>query len=374
MSVIPSFDIRAQYQTLAAELNESVLSVLQSGHYIGGPVVKAFETQFAQYIGTEHAVSCNSGTDALYLALRALDIGPGDEVITAPFTFFATTEAISLTGATPVFVDIEPDYFNLDLNQLEAAISERTRAVLPVHLFGCPMDMTRLMAIAQANNLRVLEDCAQATGACWAGQKVGSIGDIGAFSFYPTKNLGACGDGGMMTTNDPELASRLRILKEHGSRERYFHESVGMNSRLDAMQAALLQVKLPHLDTWNVLRRGVAERYNQLLAPLEAVKQGTVKRPSAITGGMHVWNQYTIRVSQRDQVRTALQEQGIGTMVYYPVPLHLQAVYASLGYQPGSFPVAEQVCAEVLALPMFPELLSAQQDAVVYALKDVLSL
>ncbi len=365
--MIPSFNVSAQYETLAEELNAAALSVLKSGRYIGGPEVEALEAEFASYIGTRYAVSCNSGTDALYLALRALGIGPGDEVITPPFTFIAAAEAISWTGAVPVFVDIEAHSFNLNLDQLAAAITERTRAIVPVHLFGRPLDMTRLMDLARAHNLRVVEDCAQATGACWAGQRVGSFGEIGAFSFYPTKNLGGCGDGGMMTTNDPELAQQLRTLKDHGMRERYFHDRVGMNSRLDALQAALLRVKLRHLGTWNVLRQGVARRYDQLFQPLEAVQ-----RPAPVQGGLHVWNQYTVRVPERDRLRTNLHQQGIGVMIYYPVPLHLQRVYAALGQGPGSFPVAEQVAGEVLSLPMFPELLPPEQEAVVYALKDAL--
>jgi dTDP-4-amino-4,6-dideoxygalactose transaminase len=379
---IPPLDLAQQYQTISEEVSKAVLEVLASGRYIGGPPVQGFERQFAAYVGVEECVACNSGTDALYLALRALNIGLGDQVITTPFTFIATAEVITHVGATPVFVDIDPLTYNLDLNQLPAAITSKTRAVLPVHLFGQPVDMTRLMSIAQSRGLAVIEDCAQATGAEWAGRKTGSIGHVGCFSFFPTKNLGACGDGGAVTTNDAALAEAIRTLKEHGSNRRYYHEATGINSRLDAVQAAILQVKLRYLDTWNDLRRQVAARYRQLLAPLPGMIL-----PQELTGGRSVWNQYTIRLlgnrldpafhskpgSYRDEVRSRLQECGVGSMVYYPLPLHLQPVYADLGYQAGDLPVAEQVAAEVLSLPMFPELSPAQQAQVVYRLKDCLA-
>ncbi len=371
-------DLTRQYAAIGEEVNEAVLQVLASGGYIGGPAVAGFEQQFAAYMGTSDCVACNSGTDALFLALRALNIGSGDEVITTPFTFFATAEVISAAGATPVFVDIDAETFNLDLKQIEAAITPKTRAIIPVHLFGQPVDMTQLMAIANAHNLAVIEDCAQATGASWQGAKVGSIGHIGCFSFYPTKNLGAAGDGGAITTNDPAIAAQLRLLREHGSKTRYYHEAIGVNSRLDAMQAVVLQIKLRLLDTWNAQRAEVAARYQQLLQPIAGIVT-----PQAIAGGVSVWNQYTIRIvdsaqtSQpgvlRDQVRQQLQDQGISSIVYYPLPLHLQSVYQNLGYQPGQFPVAEQMCHEVLSLPMFPELSAEEQQTVAYALKDSLA-
>jgi dTDP-4-amino-4,6-dideoxygalactose transaminase len=377
VSSIPAFELGQQYQLIGDEVGEAVLAILASGRYIGGTTVADFEQQFADYIGTTECVSCNSGTDALYLALRALQIGPGDEVITSSFTFFATAETISAVGATPVFVDIEPR-FNLDLAQVEAAITERTRAIIPVHLFGQPLDMSRLLTIAQAHDLWVIEDCAQSTGATWAGVKTGRIGHIGCFSFYPTKNLGACGDGGAITTSDPELAARLRKLRDHGQSQRYQYEEVGINSRLDAIQAAILQIKLRHLDCWNASRQAIAARYQDWLAPFPGIIL-----PEAPTGGEAVWNQYTIRavapagsaVAQadyRDQVRQKLQQQGVGTAVYYPIPLHAQPVYAELGYPPGKLPVTEQVAQEVISLPMFPELTLAAQEQVVYALKDVL--
>ncbi|OKH28057.1 DegT/DnrJ/EryC1/StrS family aminotransferase [Chroogloeocystis siderophila] len=370
---IPPLDLVRQYTTIEAEVSDAVLKVLASGGYIGGPVVKDFEQQFANYTGVAECVACNSGTDALFLALKALEVGAGDEVITSPFTFFATTEVITAVGATPVFVDIDAATFNLDVEKLTAAITHKTKAIMPVHLFGQPVDMTAVMKIAQASNLYVIEDCAQSTGAMWEGQKVGSIGHIGCFSFYPTKNLGACGDGGAMTTNDAVIAAKIRMLREHGSRTRYIHEEIGVNSRLDAIQAAILQIKLRYLDHWNEQRQAIAQRYHEFLAHIP-----TVAIPQELTRGVGVWNQYTIRLAKndsnyRDRVRQMLQERGVSSMVYYPLALHLQPVYENLGYQPGSLPVSEQASREVLSLPMFPEMTIEQQDKVVYTLKDCLS-
>lgn len=375
---IPAFDIKQQYATLEAEVGSAVLEVLASGRYIGGPVVEGFEQQFAAYHGVNQCVACNSGTDALYLALRALGVGAGDEVITTPFTFFATTEVISAVGAVPVFVDIDATTFNLDVTQVTDAITPKTKAIIPVHLFGLPVDMTTLMEIAEYHHLVVIEDCAQATGATWDNQKVGSIGNVGCFSFYPTKNLGGCGDGGAITTNDSAIAAKMRILREHGSKERYIHEEIGVNSRLDAIQAVILQIKLRYLDTWNQQRQQIAAYYYQYLSQVPGITT-----PQELLGGVGVWNQYTIRVSSegrngasakyRDWVRTQLQEKEVSSMLYYPSPLHLQPVYENLGYQPGQFPVSEQACHEVISLPMFPELTQEQQDKVIYALKDCLS-
>jgi dTDP-4-amino-4,6-dideoxygalactose transaminase len=373
---VPPFDLTRQYQLIGEEVSAAVQEVLNSGYYIGGPVVESFEQQFAEYTGVGECSACNSGTDALYLALRALQIGPGDEVITTPFTFIATAEVITAVGAKPVFVDIDAKTFNLDITQLRTAITKRTKAIVPVHLFGQPVDMTALMAIAQEMGVAVIEDCAQAVGAEWAGQKVGSIGHIGCFSFYPTKNLGACGDGGAVTTNDPAIAASIRMLRNHGmSGDRYRHEATGINSRLDALQAAILQIKLPYLDRWNDARREVAAGYHQMLKPVPGVVI-----PQELPGGRAVWNQYTIRLtkdssssSYRDEVRNQLQQLGVSSMVYYPLPLHLQPVYNDLGYQPGQFPVVEQACHEVLSLPMFPELSFEEQQQVVYGLKDCLA-
>lgn len=366
---IPAFDIKQQYASIEAEVSAAVLEVLNSGRYIGGPVVEGFEQQFAAYTGVSQCVACNSGTDALYLALRVFDIGAGDEVITTPFTFIATSEVISAVGAKPIFVDIDANTFNLNLRQVAAAITPKTKAIIPVHLFGQPVDMTALMDIADAHNLIVIEDCAQSTGAIWGGKRVGSIGHIGCFSFYPTKNLGGCGDGGAITTNESEIAAKLRILKEHGQKNRYIHEEIGINSRLDCIQAAILQIKLRYLDIWNQQRQAIASRYHQFLRQVPGIIP-----PQELAGGEGVWNQYTIRVlnQKRDWLRNQLQEQGVNTMVYYPRSLHLQPVYKNLGYQPGQLPVAEQASQEVVSLPMFPELSEEQQDQVIYSLKDCL--
>ena len=382
MNKIPPFDVSQQYQQIGDRLNQAALAVLASGQYIGGQVVSQFETEFANYIGASvdsgvgsivgsvHGISCNSGTDALYLALRALNIGEGDEVITSPFTFFASAETISMTGATPVFIDIEAHSFNVNVNLIESVITERTKAIMPVHLFGRSVDMTNLMAIAKKHNLYVIEDCAQATGATYKGQKVGNIGDVGCFSFYPTKNLGGCGDGGMMTTNNAEVAEKLRILREHGSPRRYYHEYIGMNSRLDSLQAALLQVKLPYLDKWNTQRREISDRYTHLLKDANIPN---IIFPDHCSGS--VWNQYTICIGagKRNDVQTQLREQNIITMIYYPLPLHLQTVYKNLGYKKGDFPITEDICDQVLSLPMFPELSEEQQDRVVSTLQKICS-
>ncbi len=389
MNKIPPFDVSQQYQQIGDRLNQAALAVLASGQYIGGQTVSQFESEFAKYIsgsgesisqlhdqlhgelhGQLHGIACNSGTDALYLALRALDIGEGDEVITSPFTFFASAETISMTGAKPIFIDIESHSFNMNVDLIESAITDRTKAIMPVHLFGRAVDMTKLMAIAKKHNLDVIEDCAQATGASFGGQKVGSIGDVGCFSFYPTKNLGGCGDGGMITTHNPEIAEKLRVLREHGSPKRYYHEYIGMNSRLDALQAALLQVKLPYLDKWNHQRREISDRYTQLF------KDANI--PNIVTPhhcSESVWNQYTICIGagKRDHAQSQLREQNIITMIYYPLPLHLQKVYNHLGYQQGDFPVTENICDRVLSLPMFPELSEEQQERVVSTLQKVLS-
>jgi dTDP-4-amino-4,6-dideoxygalactose transaminase len=381
LNIIPPLDLGRQYQALQTEINTAVLSVLASSQYIGGPVVAQFEQNFANYIETPFCISCNSGTDALYLALRAFDIGPGDEVITSPFSFIATAEVISMVGATPVFVDIVPQTFNLDPDQIERAITSRTRAIIPVHLFGHPAQMNRLMAIAQAHNLPVIEDCAQSTGASWKDsegniQKVGSIGDIGCFSFYPSKNLGGCGDGGAITTRSTELAEKMRIVRDHGRKSGYIHEVIGMNSRLDSIQAAILDVKLRYLEQWNRQRQIIAQRYAQLLGNIPGI---TLPQPLADT----VWNQYTIRVQhdgelgdsglRRDRVRTELLEQGIQSMVYYPLPLNRQPVYANLGYQLGQLPEADRAALEVLSLPMFPELTELEQERVRDGLKEALT-
>ncbi|MEB3211244.1 MAG: DegT/DnrJ/EryC1/StrS family aminotransferase [Leptolyngbyaceae bacterium] len=377
MNPIPPLDLKTQYETIKSDVDTAVLSVLASGQYIKGEFVERFEAEFSHYSGTSFCVACNSGSDALFLALRAFDIGPGDEVITSPFTFIATAEMISAVGATPIFVDIEPNGFNIDCQAIADKITPRTRAIIPVHLFGQPAQMSLVMDIARAHNLVVIEDCAQATGATWQGQRVGSIGHVGCFSFYPTKNLGAFGDGGAITTQDQAIANKIRVLADHGRKQGYYHEAIGVNSRLDALQAAILSVKLKHLDQWNTQRTEVASRYSQLLAPVPGIQL-----PQTTSEGQSVWNQYTIRIpqdptssssetSRRDNVRRSLKEKHIGSAVYYPLPLHLQPVYQHLQYQPGDLPRAEKAADEVLSLPMFPELTLKQQETVMYALKDI---
>jgi dTDP-4-amino-4,6-dideoxygalactose transaminase len=368
-------DLVRQYKLISEEVDLAVLDVVRSGRYIGGDAVSGFEGQFSQYVGTSHCVSCNSGSDALYLSLRAFNIGLGDEVITSPFTFIATAETISMTGATPIFVDIDRTTFNLNIDLVEKAITPKTKAIIPVHLFGQPVGMTQLMDIAQRHNLYVIEDCAQAAGTRWDEKRVGSLGHIGCFSFFPTKNLGTCGDGGAVTTNDPTIADTIRTLKEHGSRQRYNHDLVGINSRLDTIQAAILQVKLRYLDHWNQQRRAVAQRYHELLKLILGIQL-----PQELFGGYHVWNQYTILVENkrgetevfRDHLQKKLAKKGVISMIYYPIPLHLQKVYQGLGYEVGAFPVTEKAVREVLSLPMFPEISFKEQQQVASALKDCL--
>jgi len=360
--MIPILDLTEQYRGLKSEIDTAVTAVFESGHYINGPQCKALEDEIARYIGTKYAVGLNSGTDALHLALRALDIGPGDEVITTPFTFVATTEAIGIVGATPVFVDIHPQTFNIDVGALEAAITPRTKAILPVHLYGHPAAMHDIMALARKHGIAVVEDCAQSIGATLDGKRTGAIGTIGCFSFFPSKNLGAFGDAGMVTTNDEALAARIRSLRAHGGRVKYHHEELGVNSRLDEVQAAILRVKLPYLDRWIASRRQHADAYSRALAHV-------VTPPSETPGAFHVYHQYTVRVEDRDRVQKSLADAGVQTMVYYPVPLHLQEVHSAMGLREGAFPHSERAAREVLSLPMFPELRDAQRETVVDTLK-----
>lgn len=374
MPKIPPLDLERQFAAIGPEINAVVASVLASGNYIGGAAVAEFEHQLKQYVGTAHCIACNSGTDALYLALRALGIGAGDEVITSPFTFIATAEVISRVGATPVFVDIDPRTFNLDPVQVEAAVTQRSRAIIPVHLFGQAAAMSHLQETATRHNLYIIEDCAQAIGSTWKDQAVGSMGHVGCFSFYPTKNLGACGDGGAVTTNDPDIAAQILLLRDHGRRSGYLYETIGVNSRLDSLQAAILSVKLRYLDHWNHQRQAVADHYAQLLSHIPGITL-----PTVLPEARSVWNQYTIRVAQervtgerRDRIRQHLQTIGVASMVYYPLSLHLQPVYAALGYRPGQLPHAEQAAHEVLSLPMFPELTTAEQECVRDGLKAAL--
>lgn len=347
---IPAFDLTRQYQKIGPEIQQAVAEVMARGSFILGENVKKLEEEIAAYCGASHAIGVANGSDALNLALMALGIGPGDEVIVPSFTFFATAGAVARTGATPGFADIDPVTYNLDPASFEARITRRTKAVIPVHLYGHPAEMDSIMSIARARGIRVIEDCAQAIGSEYKGKRVGSIGDFGCFSFFPTKNLGAFGDGGMVTTNEPDLAERVRLLRVHGSRKKYYHEILGYNSRLDEIQAAILRVKLKYLEEWTEARRGVARQYNELLAGTDVVT------PVELPGSRHVYHQYTIRSGRRDELQEQLRQAGIGSTVYYPLPLHLQPVFAELSGKPGDLPESERAAAEALSLPMFPEI------------------
>lgn len=372
--MIPLCDLKQQYLDLKPQLDAAMQQVAADTHYILGPNVKQLEKDVAAFCQCRHGIGVASGTDALHLALRALGIGPGDEVITTPFTFVATTEAIGIVGATPVFADIDPYTFNLNPEAVEAAVTPRTKAILPVHLYGQPCDMDRLLSIAQRHGLYLVEDCAQAYGATYRGRKVGSFGIAGCLSFFPSKNLGGFGDGGMVVTNDEHLAQRVEMLRRHGGRVKYHHDELGLNSRLDELQAAILRVKFPKVPAWNELRRKLAYRYNRLLAEVSGVVRPHELGPSGplvpVEDGppnerlSAVYHQYTILVDDRDAVCQQLSAAGIGNAVYYPVPLHLQKVHAHLGLGPGSFPVAEETSRRCLSLPMFPEMTTQQLERV----------
>ena len=363
--MIPILDSKRQYATIGSEVEKAVCEVLRSGSYILGPNTKALEKELAEFFGVNYTVGLNSGTDALHLALRALDIGAGDEVITTAFTFVATTEAIGIVGAKPVFVDINPDTFNIDPDKIEAAITPKTKAIIPVHLYGQPCEMDNIMDIAKRHNLRVIEDCCQAIGATYKGQMVGSFGDFGCLSFYPTKNLGGMGDGGLIMTNSEKLRDRVVALRNHGGAVRYYHDEIGVNSRLDEVQAAILRVKLPHIKDWNEKRRAHAAYYNKLFADCK-----DVVTPVEADNTYCVYHQYTVKIPNRDEVHKMLQERGIGAMLYYPVPLHLQKVHAYLGVGEGSLPYTEDDTKHVISLPMFPELTEEEQRTVASTLID----
>jgi len=374
-------DLRAQYAQLKDEIDAAMQAVAASGFFILGPNVKAFEAEVAAYSGCKHAAGVNSGTDALHLALRALRIGPGDEVITTPFTFVATTEAIGIVGATPVFVDIDPATFNMDPAQIEAKITPRTKAILPVHLYGQPADMDPIMDIAQRHGLRVIEDVAQAMGATYKGRKVGSIGDVGCLSFFPSKNLGAFGDGGMVVTNDPEIHDRAEMLRRHGGKVKYHHTELGLNSRLDELQAAILRVKLKYLDEWVQARRVHAYTYNATLENIPGVqppRERCIGRMTSPTPGQTfpedqlytAYHQYTILVDDRDGLQDRLKAADVQTMIYYPVPLHLQEVHENLGHRPGDFPHSEAAADRCLSLPIYPEMSEEQREKVINAVAE----
>lgn len=361
---VPLLDLTEQNALLRPEIEAALGRVLDSNGFILGPEVAALESELAAYCGTKHAIACASGTDALLLALMAFDIGPGDEVITTPYSFFATVSAITRLGATPVFVDIDPKTFNIDVTQIESKITERTKAIQPVHLYGQCADMTELRAIAARHRIPLVEDAAQAIGAEENGVRAGAMSEIGCFSFYPSKNLGGMGDGGFMTTDDDALAHKLNALRVHGSFERYYHKWVGLNSRLDGFQGAILRVKLPHLDNWSDRRHSNAERYRELFT--DAGLTEIIGLPFVRPNCRHIYNQFVIRVPEgRDKLKSYLAEQGIGTDIYYPVSLHLQECFAYLGGGAGDYPESERASRESLAIPIFPELRPDQQEYVV---------
>jgi dTDP-4-amino-4,6-dideoxygalactose transaminase len=365
---MPFLDLKAQFASIRREVLEAVARTLENQLFILGPEVECFEKEVGALTECSYAIGCASGSDALILALLALEIGRGDEVITTPFTFFASAGSIARVGAKPVFVDIDPQTFNISPPAIKSAITPRTKAIMPVHLFGLPADMHEIRELASAQRIPVIEDTAQAIGASYQERPVGSLGSMGCFSFFPSKNLGGAGDGGMITTNDAALAARLRLLHVHGASDKYVYELLGMNSRLDALQAAILRVKLPHLDHWAAARQRNAERYRQLFREFRL--ESSVKVPIAPPRFTHVYNQFTIRSSDRDTLREHLRTSGIPSEIYYPIPLHLQKAFAYLGHKAGEFPASEAASREVLSLPIYPELTEEQQRQVVAAMAN----
>jgi dTDP-4-amino-4,6-dideoxygalactose transaminase len=361
---VPLLDLKRQYETIRRDVDAAVAAVFESQQFILGPAVEACEQAVARYCGCRHAVGVSSGTDALLVSLMAEQIGPGDEVITSPFTFFATGGSIARLGATPVFVDIDPETFNLDPGLVEAKLTFRTKAIMPVHLYGQSVDMDPLLELAGRRGLAVIEDAAQAIGTGYRGRSAGSLGHYGCFSFFPSKNLGGAGDGGMVTTNDSARADRLRWLRNHGMNPKYHHALIGGNFRLDALQAAVINAKLPHLEAWTEGRRRNAEIYRRLFAETHLIARGQVTLPP-VRFERHVFNQFVIRARRRDELAAHLKAAGIGFEVYYPVPLHLQECFRYLGHRPGDLPESEKAAAEVLALPIFPELTEEQIALVV---------
>jgi dTDP-4-amino-4,6-dideoxygalactose transaminase len=363
---VPFVDLKAQYQAISQDIQAAIQNVLNRGDFILGEDVRLFEEEFAKFVGTKHAVGVGSGLAALELALRAWDLGPGDEVITAANTFIATTHAIQAVGARPVLVDMDPATFNIDPAAIEAAITPKTRALIPVHLCGQPADMDQVLAIARKHNLIVLEDAAQAHGAMYGNRRAGSMGHAGAFSFYPGKNLGAYGDGGLIVTNDDAFAEKLRRLGNYGQKVKYVHTSIGTNSRLDTIQAAILRVKLRHLDRWNSLRAAHAAAYNELLAGAACVVPRTAPNRS------HIFHLYMVQVENRAEVQKFLADQGISTGIHYPIPIHLQEASVGLGYRAGDFPITEGAANRILSLPMYAELTEAQRECVAANIRKAL--
>ena len=367
---VPLLDLKKQYQNIKKEINWAIQSVLDSGFFILGDNVKHFEEEVASFIGVKFGIGVASGTDALELSLRALGVGDGDEVITIPFTFIATAEAISAVGAKPVFVDIDLDTYNIDSQKIKDKINKKTKAIIPVHLYGQPCQMDDLIKVAKEYNLKIIEDCAQAFGSEHKNKKVGSFGDCGAFSFFPAKNLGCYGDGGMVVTNNQEVLDRLRMLRAHGSSKKYVHKIYGRNSRLDELQAAILRVKLKYIVKWNNARRDIAASYKGKFSKFSEPDKIIV--PKELSGARHVYGLYTIRLSQRDLLRDFLLEKEISTAIHYPVPLHLQETYRCLGYKKGDFPQSELASSQVISLPMYSELKEEQVKQVVDAISDFL--
>jgi len=361
---VPFLDLKAHHEPLREQLDAATAAVINNSAFAGGPFVASFERDFAAYCGAQAAIGVGNGTDALWLTLLALGVGPGDEVITVPNSFMATAEAISLTGAKPVFVDVDGQSYNLDASRLEAAITPRTRAIIPVHLFGQIADMDSILGIAGERGLPVVEDACQAHGACYNGRRAGTLGVAGCFSFYPGKNLGAFGEAGAVVTDAPELEAKIRVLRDHGQARKYYHSHLGWNARMDGIQGAVLAVKLKHLDAGNACRRALAELYNEFLREVEGVVTPFASKPS-----QHVYHVYAVRVKDRDRVLSAMADRGISCAIHYPVPIHLQDACRGLGYRPGDFPVAERCAKEFLSLPMFPELTEEQIHFVAAGLK-----
>jgi len=370
---IPLLDLKAQYSTVKAEVEAAIAEVMESQHFILGPKVEQCEDAIARYCGCSHGVGVSSGSDALLACLMAENIGPGDEVITTPFTFFATVGAIARVGATPVFVDIDLGTYNLDATQIPSKVTSKTRAIIPVHLYGQMADMDAIMSVAGKYGLVVIEDAAQAIGAESKGRRAGSIGNYACFSFFPSKNLGSAGDGGMIVTNDDQRAEKLKCLRSHGSKPKYYHKIIGGNFRLDALQAAIVHAKLPFLDGWTAARQQNAQTYDHLFSSVGLANEGDglpqVGLPKVVTD-RHIFNQYVIRVSRRDQLRTALQKRGIGTEIYYPVPMHLQECFAYLGHGVGAYPESERAAMETVALPIYPGLTQPQLHYVVESIRN----
>jgi dTDP-4-amino-4,6-dideoxygalactose transaminase len=371
-------DLKAQYSQIQDEVEKAVLDVLRSGWYVLGPNVQEFEKEAAEFLGAKHAIGCANGSDALYIALLALDITPEDEVIVPPFTYVATAEAVTQTGATPVFADIDPETFNLNAQEIEKKITDKTKAIILVHLYGQACDMDAIMALAKKHDIKVIEDTAQSFGTRYKNQSAGTIGDIGTYSFYPTKNMSCAGDGGMMTTNSDELEKRLRKIRAHGSSKRYYHDELGVNSRLDEIQAAILRIKLKHIAAWNSRRAQLAAIYNEAFNKLDH-KDFEIITPKVIEGSSHIYHQYSIRVKSktnktdretRDALKAALQEKGIASEIYYPLSLHEQEIYKPLGYKASDLPASVEATETVLCLPIYPELDESDVEAVIASIKN----